>query len=132
MGTKRARPSSAVLQNIIAALLLALIIAMAWVPAACFEPPQIPTGPALPTFTVPEAPTPSVPTVEPPQAPTPPQTPGMPGGGGNCCLRAGNPHTGKSCAGAASCCTPDYTSSGDCEDAKGFWFFSKDGCAGAC
>ncbi len=119
-----------VLQNSVAVLLLALVVAMAWIPASCFTPPEIPTAP-IPTITVPEAPTPTVPSVDPPQAPTPPETPAMPGGGGNCCLRGG-PNVGKKCAGGATCCTGDYKNSSDCADAKGFWFYSKEGCAGAC
>lgn len=109
-----------------------IAVALAYLPAACFTPPEIPTAPAPPTFTVPEAPTVEAPKVEPPQAPTPPETPALPAGGGNCCLRAGNAKAKSKCGGAESCCTPAYESSGDCEDAKGFWFFSKEGCAGAC
>jgi hypothetical protein len=122
----------AALQNSIAVLLVALVAAMAWLPAACFTPPEIPTAPALPSVTVPEAPTVEPPKVDAPQAPSPPDTPALPNGGGNCCLRVGNPNTKSKCAGAESCCTPDYDSAGDCDDAKGFWFEEKDGCAGAC
>jgi hypothetical protein len=119
------------LQKCIAILLVAFVLGLAWIPAACFTPPQLPTVPTVPTFQLPSAPSVDVPTVEAPQAPTPPDTPALPGGGGHCCLRGG-PAVGEKCGGAATCCTPDFKNSSDCEDAKGFWFFSKEGCAGAC
>jgi hypothetical protein len=128
MDTKNRRVVPPVLQNCVAVLIVALVLAMAWIPAACFTPPEMPTAPAMPTFTVPDAP----PKVEAPQAPEAPQTPGMPGGGGNCCLRMGNSNVKKKCQGSESCCTPEYDSHGDCEDAKGFWFNSKDACMGGC
>jgi hypothetical protein len=132
MEKKNPRAVPPVLQNSVAALIVALVVALAWIPAACFTPPEIPSAPAMPTVTVPEAPSVEPPKVEPPQAPTPPQTPGMPGGGGNCCLRVGNSNIKKKCQGAETCCTPDYESHGDCEDAKGYWFESKEACEGGC
>ena len=132
METKKPAPLiPASLQNCIAVLLVAMVIALAWLPSACFTPPEIPTAPAMPSLQLPEAPTVAAPSVDPPQAPTPPDTPALPGGGGHCCLRGG-PAVASKCGGAATCCTPEFKNSSDCEDAKGFWFFSKEGCAGAC
>ncbi|NUO50326.1 MAG: hypothetical protein HOV80_15840 [Polyangiaceae bacterium] len=99
----------------------------------------LPTAPDVPSETpkleIPQAP--EVPSFEPPAkpelaAPDAPQVPLPPGqGGGNCCIRTGVLLETK-CGGAASCCVKAIESMGDCEDAKGLWFFEEEGCAGAC
>lgn len=96
-------------------------------PLGC-EPPM----PPMPQFPKAEAPAVEPPKLPEPQAPTAPKTPSMPQGGGNCCLRSGNPVAKDKCAGSDTCCVKDFDNSDDCEANKGFWFFSKDGCAGAC
>ncbi len=101
---------------------------------ACM-PPAVELPTKLPAAEIPQAP--EIPSFEPPAAPeitTPdaPQVPLPPGqGGGNCCIRTGVLLESK-CKGASSCCVKDLDNIGDCEDAKGFWFFSEEGCAGAC
>ena len=90
-----------------------------------------PPMPQMPQFPKAEAPAVEPPKVEPPQAPTVPQTPTMPQGGGNCCIRGGALAKEK-CQGGERCCIKDFDDSDACESHRGFWFFNKDGCAGAC
>ncbi len=90
--------------------------------------PPMPPMPQIPKL---EAPAVDIPKPPEPQAPTAPKAPAMPQGGGNCCLRGGQIAKDK-CGGSETCCVKDFEDSDDCEAHKGFWFFSKDGCAGAC
>jgi hypothetical protein len=85
---------------------------------------EIPQAPEVPSFEPP-----AKPELATPDAPVVPLPPGQ--GGGNCCLRTGVLLETK-CGGAASCCVKEIDDMGDCEDAKGFWFFEEEGCAGAC
>lgn len=71
-----------------------------------------------------------VPAPELPEAPEAPEEAGMLASkGGNCCIRNGKMLETK-CNGAP-CCVPKLDEE-QCEKAKGFWFFSSEGCAGAC
>lgn len=103
-------------------------------PLGCL--PAIPTLPPteLPPLEVPQAPELNVPEFAPPElaAPEGPDLPVQPpASAGNCCIRTGT-NLKKFCGGATSCCTEEYEDTGDCEAAKGFWFFTPEGCAGAC
>ncbi len=101
----------------------------------------LPTPPAIPaaeipqaTLEVPQAPELQVPEFQPPeiQKPEGPDLPAQPPPSeGNCCIRTGS-LLKKLCGGAASCCTEEYESTSDCEEVKGFWFFTPEGCKGAC
>ena len=97
--------------------------------------PAIPTiAPVAPELQVPQAPELKIPeftppTVEPPEGPELPAKP--PEGQGNCCIRKGN-LLKKECQGAMSCCVDKFEDAGECEEVEGLWFFSKEGCAGAC
>ncbi|MBL9023226.1 MAG: hypothetical protein JNL21_13585 [Myxococcales bacterium] len=104
-------------------------------PLGCLpQPPEMPST-ELPKLEAPQAP--EIPTFEPPPEPelAPPDAPQVPlppgQGGGNCCIRKGVLLESK-CKGSSSCCVKDLDSQGSCEDAEGFWFFSEEGCAGAC
>jgi hypothetical protein len=105
-------------------------------PLGCLPP--IPTA-ALPPMEappleVPQAPELQVPEFTPPEIATPegPDLPVQPPPSeGNCCIRSGN-NLKKLCGGAMSCCTKEFDETGDCEAEKGFWFFTPEGCAGAC
>jgi hypothetical protein len=73
---------------------------------------------------------------QPPQAPEMPETPEeadrLKSKGGNCCIREENALVKKHCGGeAASCCIPDIDEDA-CASRKGLWFFTPEGCAGAC
>lgn len=95
--------------------------------------PQIPTA-TLPTAEIPQAPDVQVPEFTPPdvQAPEGPELPAKPPESrGNCCIRTGN-MLKKKCGNAQSCCTDEFEDTGACEAAKGYWFFTPEGCAGAC
>ena len=94
--------------------------------------PQMPTA-AIPTAEIPQAPDVQVPEFQPPelQKPEGPDLPQPPVNKGNCCIRTGN-QLKKKCGNAVSCCTDEFEDKGSCEDVKGFWFFSPEGCAGAC
>ncbi len=85
---------------------------------------EAPQMPEIPQFEPPEQPE-----LAPPDAPQTPVPSGL--GGGNCCIRTGVLAESK-CKGAASCCVKAIEDMGACEDAKGFWFFTPEGCAGAC
>jgi hypothetical protein len=78
-----------------------------------------------------EPPIPSLPAApEVPEAPDAPETPEqLKAKGGNCCIRSGKMLKSR-CNGKA-CCVPKLDEDA-CESAKGFWFFSPEGCAGAC
>ncbi len=104
-------------------------------PVGCLPAAEVPQAPQLQGPTLPASP--EIPEFQPPElpeakAPDAPELPIPPGaGGGNCCIRTGVLLTAK-CKGASSCCVKDLDSQGDCEEAKGFWFFEEEGCAGAC
>lgn len=49
--------------------------------------------------------------------------------GGNCCIRNG-PLLESKCGGEACCA--EKLDEDACQKAKGFWFFTAEGCAGAC
>ncbi len=103
-------------------------------PLGCF--PSLPEMPPteLPKLEVPQAPDLQVPEFKPPEVTLPegPELPVQPPESeGNCCVRSGN-NLKKLCGGAMSCCTKEFEETGDCEAEKGFWFFTPEGCAGAC
>ncbi len=103
-------------------------------PLGCF--PSLPEMPPteLPKLEVPQAPDLQVPEFKPPEVTLPegPELPVQPPESeGNCCIRSGN-NLKKLCGGAMSCCTKEFEETGDCEAEKGFWFFTPEGCAGAC
>lgn len=93
-------------------------------PAA--ELPASPEIPAAPELTVPEF---TPPEITPPEGPELPAQP--PVSVGNCCIRTGKLLKDK-CGAASSCCTDQFEDEGDCEDNRGYWFFTPEGCAGAC
>lgn len=124
------------LRGTLAAVLFAGTAAVIAAPLGCLPtPPEVPSAAAMPKAEIPQAP--EIPTFEPPPmpelaAPDAPDVPLPPGqGGGNCCIRKGVLLESK-CNGASSCCVKSLESQGDCEDADGFWFFTEEGCAGAC
>jgi hypothetical protein len=102
--------------------LFAALSAILWV-LACGAPP-------LPQLQLPQVPSAEPPQIQLPSAPELPVQPATPEGGGNCCLRTGAVVKDK-CAGSDRCCIGDWEED-ECEVNKGYWFFSKEGCAGAC
>lgn len=84
----------------------------------------------MPELPLPQAPSAEPPKLEAPEAPDLPVKPANPNGGGNCCLRTGQAVKSK-CGGSNRCCVGDWEEA-ECEVNKGVWFFSKDGCSGAC
>jgi hypothetical protein len=112
--------------------LLALVVAVGAPSCDAGVPTQMPQAPQMEAPQMPEIPQFQPPQVEAPQAPDAPQVPLPPGqGGGNCCIRKA-PLLESKCGGAASCCTKDFDSMGRCEEQEGMWFFTPEGCAGAC
>ncbi|HTJ85341.1 MAG TPA: hypothetical protein VL400_26670 [Polyangiaceae bacterium] len=69
-----------------------------------------------------------------PQAPDTPEPPSEANNflpkGGNCCIRNG-PLLQSKCNGEGPCCA-EKLDEDKCEKAKGVWFFTPEGCAGAC
>lgn len=122
-------------RNVLAFVALAAAGAFVGSPLGCLPPLPIPTEiPQAPQFEVPQAPDLQIPEFQPPEL-TPPDGPELPAeppvSVGNCCLRTGKPLKEK-CKGAMSCCTDTYEDSGECQDVKGYWFFTPEGCAGGC
>jgi hypothetical protein len=70
-----------------------------------------------------------LPVPEAPEAPEAPEEAGALKGKGNCCLRSGKLLETK--CGGAPCCAEGIDEKA-CHGAKGYWFFSAEGCAGAC
>jgi hypothetical protein len=109
--------------------------AVLWAPGCL---PALPQPPAIqlaaPQLAVPAAPELQIPDFQPPeiQKPEGPELPVKPPEpAGNCCIRRGN-LLKKECEGAVSCCIDKFEDAGECEEQDGFWFFSPEGCAGAC
>ena len=105
-------------------------------PLGCLPavPSLAPPVTEVPPLEVPQAPDVQVPEFTPPEVTLPegPELPvAPPESEGNCCIRSGN-NLKKLCNGAMSCCTKEFDETGDCEAEKGFWFFTPEGCAGAC
>jgi hypothetical protein len=110
--------------------------ALASIPLGC-----LPTAPTIPTVAIPtvqpelpQAPELQVPTFQPPEIATPegPDLPAQPPENkGNCCIRTGNLLREK-CGGAMSCCIEDFKKEKECLKQKGLWFFTPEGCSGAC
>lgn len=115
------------------------LIAFAAVATAFGAPGCLPGMPALPATELPPAELPQAPEVQVPEfaapevkAPDGPEMPAEPPVSvGNCCIRTGK-LLKSACKGAMSCCVGDLEDEGECEENKGFWFFTEEGCAGAC
>lgn len=103
-------------------------------PVGCLpEIPEVPTA-ELPPAEIPAAPELTVPEFTPPEITLPegPELPAQPPeSAGNCCIRTGKMLRTK-CGNALSCCTKEFEDRGSCEENKGEWFFTEDGCLGAC
>jgi hypothetical protein len=103
-------------------------------PLGCF--PGMPEMPAVevPPLEVPQAPELALPEFQAPEV-TPPEGPELPAqppeSAGNCCVRTGKLLREK-CGQATSCCTKEFEDTGTCEGAGGVWFFTEEGCLGAC
>ncbi|MBK8939608.1 MAG: hypothetical protein IPM79_18810 [Polyangiaceae bacterium] len=113
---------------------VAVAITLVGTPLGCL--PEIPAleAPQMPAAEIPQAPEVQVPEFQPPdvQVPEGPELPAEPPPSvGNCCIRTGKLLKEK-CKGAMSCCTDSFEGAGECKENKGHWFFTPEGCAGAC